>query len=160
MSNCCHPEEAVDLPPSLCPRSGSAGTPVARRTVEALLTEEASGRLAGGKYRFCPDGDCDVVYFGDDGSLFATGDLHVAVGHKLPFGARPVCYCFGESEASIRAEIEACGRSAAGERIRAHIAAGRCACEVRNPRGVCCLGDLAAAVDRVAAAGPGGNPAT
>jgi hypothetical protein len=30
--------------------------------------------------------------------------------------------------------------------------AGRCACEVRNPRGACCLGDVAAVVKRVAAA--------
>jgi hypothetical protein len=62
---------------------------------------------------------------------------------------RLVCHCFEESEASIRAEVEASGRSAAVERVRAHIAAGRCACTVRNPRGVCCLGELAAAVRRV-----------
>jgi len=63
--------------------------------------------------------------------------------------SQPLCYCFGESEASIRAEIEATGRSAAVERIREHIAAGRCACEIRNPRGACCLGDVTAAVKRV-----------
>ena len=68
---------------------------------------------------------------------------------KLPFGTRPVCYCFGESEASIRAEFEACRRSLAAERIREHITAGRCACELRNPRGTCCLGDVIAAVKRV-----------
>ena len=32
---------------------------------------------------------------------------------------------------------------------RAHIDAGRCAYEVRNPRGACYLGDLIAAVKRV-----------
>ncbi len=48
---------------------------------------------------------------------------------KLPFGSRPVCYCFGESEASIRAEVEANRRSLGVERIREHIPAGRCACE-------------------------------
>jgi hypothetical protein len=63
-------------------------------------------------------------------------------------GVNLVCYCFGESEASIRQEIETDGRSSAVARIRGHIAAGRCACEVKNPRGVCCLGDLIAAVRR------------
>ena len=32
------------------------------------------------------------------------------------------------------------------DRVRAHIAAGRCACEIRNPKGTCCLGDVIAAV--------------
>jgi hypothetical protein len=66
-------------------------------------------------------------------------------------GARLVCYCFGENEADIRREIEEHGASRAVERVRAHIAAGRCACELRNPRGVCCLGDVIAAVKRMAA---------
>jgi hypothetical protein len=39
-------------------------------------------------------------------------------------------------------EVEDSGRSGAIERVRAHIADRRCACDVRNPRGVCCLGDL------------------
>jgi hypothetical protein len=64
-------------------------------------------------------------------------------------GGRLVCYCFDESEASIRAELREHGRSGAVERIRARIAAHRCACEVRNPRGVCCLGDLMAVVARL-----------
>ena len=35
------------------------------------------------------------------------------------------------------------------ERVRAHIDAARFACELRNPRGACCLGDAIAAVKRV-----------
>jgi hypothetical protein len=34
----------------------------------------------------------------------------------------------------------------------AHIDADRCACDVRNPRGTCCISDLIAAVKRVEAA--------
>ena len=152
MSSRCSPATSVQPSANPCPRNGAIGRAVARETVKALLTERALRRLTSGEYRFCPDANCDVVYFDGNGSLFATQDLRVAVWQKLPFGARPVCYCFGESEASIRAEIEAGGRSAAAERIREHIAAGRCACEVRNPRGACCLGDVTAAVKRVESA--------
>jgi Zinc binding domain len=106
-------------------------------------------RLSPGEYRFCPDADCEVVYYGADEVRFATGDVRVGVWQKQPFGDRQVCYCFGESEGSIRAEIEADGHSSAAGRIREHIAAGRCACEIRNPRGACCLGDVMAAVERV-----------
>ena len=77
-----------------------------------------------------------------DGDRFTTADVRVPVWQKLPFGDRPICYCFGESEASIRSELECAGTSTAIERVRDHISAERCACEVRNPRGTCCLGDL------------------
>ena len=40
--------------------------------------------------------------------------------------------------------------TASSERVVAPFDARRCACEVRNPRGVCCLGDVAAAVKRIA----------
>ena len=132
-----------------CPQSGSAGVAVERQTVKALLTEQALARLEATEYRFCPDAHCEVVYFGGSGSQFGTADLRVPVWQKLPSGRGLVCYCFGESEASIQAEIELTGRCLAVQRIREHITAGRCACDVRNPRGTCCLGDVIAAVKRV-----------
>ena len=135
MSNRCCPAKASEPSASRCPASGSTGTAVDLQTVKALLTEQALGHLTIGDYRFCPEPTCDVVYFDGEGDRFATADIRVSVWQKQPFGSRPVCYCFGESETSIRAEFERDGRSLAPERIRDHITAGRCACELRNPRG-------------------------
>jgi hypothetical protein len=149
MSSCCCPEKPAQLTGRRCPQSGAIGSAVDRQTVKALLTEDALGRLAPGQYRFCPDAGCAVVYFDGEGRLFGVQDVRVPVWQKLAFGARPICYCFGESEASIRTELKSHGHSSAVERIRAHIAAGRCACEMRNPRGACCVGDIIAAVERV-----------
>ena len=61
-----------------------------------------------------------------------------------------ICYCFGETEAVMRTEMLRDGTTNAVHRVREHIEARRCACEVRNPRGVCCLGDLTQAVKRMA----------
>jgi len=149
MSSCCCPAKTDEAGASRCPTSGSAGSAVDRLTVKALLTESALRRLSAREYRFCPDAGCDVVYFGADGDPFTTADVRIPVWQKLPFGDRPICYCFGESEASIRSEFAASGASKAIERVREHIAAERCACDVRNPRGACCLGDVIAAVKRV-----------
>ena len=118
-------------------------------TVKALLTEPALSRLSAIDHRFCPDPTCDVVYFNALGECYRRQDLRVPVWQKEPFGTRLVCYCFGETEGTIRDEIERAGVSRAVERVREHIAARRCACDVRNPRGVCCLGDLIDAVKRV-----------
>jgi Zinc binding domain len=150
MSSYCCPEKSAKAGAApRCPESGSIGKVVERQTVKALLGESALQRLTPADYRFCPDATCGVVYFSDDGVRFTTGDVRVGVWQKLPFGARQMCYCFGETEASIRSEIEATGVSSAAARIREHIVAGRCACELRNPRGACCMGDVIAAVKRV-----------
>jgi hypothetical protein len=117
--------------------------------VKALLTESALRRFEPGAYRFCPDAECAVVYFDDAGNVFRKDDLRVPVWQKEPAGNRTICYCFGETESGIRAEIRHAGMSHAVQRVREHISAGRCGCEVRNPRGVCCLGDVTEAVKRM-----------
>ena len=153
MSNCCCSTSAPSLATNVakCPVSGNKGAPVDLQTVKALLTESALARLRVTDYRFCPDPDCDVVYFDSHGGRYTRTDVRVPVWQKEQFGARLVCYCFGETESGIRQELLEHGQSRAVERVRAHISARRCACEVRNPRGVCCLGDVSAAVKRVEA---------
>jgi hypothetical protein len=100
-------------------------------------------------YCFCACPACETVYFGDAGDRFGTGDLRVPVWQKQVSGDRLLCYCFGETESVIRDELLQHGRTDVVARIREHIAAQRCACDVRNPRGVCCLGDVMAAVKRL-----------
>ena len=150
-SDCCASYECPSDGAEFCPVSGTKGVKVEIQSVKAMLTESGLARVTADSYRFCPDSDCDIVYFAR-GHSYSTSDVRAAVWQKEPEGARTVCYCFGENEAEIRTEIDATGHSDAMDRVRQHIQAGRCACEVRNPRGVCCLGDVAAAVKRVAAA--------
>lgn len=129
-----------------CPSCGDRGAAVQVQTVKALLTDVALRRVQATHYWFCSEPSCAVVYFGDAGDHFGTRDLRVPVWQKEPSGARLLCYCFGETESAMRAETVARGRTVAVERIRDHIAARRCACDIRNPRGACCLGDVIAAV--------------
>jgi hypothetical protein len=121
-------------------------------TVKALLAESALARLNSTTFYFCADANCPIAYFAADGQRFEMSDLRARVWQKEPAGDRTICYCFGENERDIRAEIARDKASAAVKRVREHIAAHRCACEVRNPRGVCCLGDVTAAVERLTAA--------
>lgn len=114
-------------------------------TVKALLRPEALARLSVPVHRFCPTASCPVVYFGE-GETFDREEVAVPVFHKEPPGDRTVCYCFAISEADLRREIAETGGSAAGQRITAQVKAGRCACEIKNPQGSCCLGNVAAVV--------------
>jgi hypothetical protein len=152
MSDCCAAaKNTASCAPVVCRVCQTKGSAVEELTIKALLTEHALRRFESGSYRFCADESCDVVYFSETGATFTTEDIRVAVWHKEPPGHRLICYCFDETEAAIATELRRMGQSYAVERVRAHIAAQRCACEVRNPRGVCCLGDVIAAVERMRA---------
>lgn len=153
MANCCCAGLPTSTEPSSsCPVSHTPGKPVDLQTVKSLLCENGLRRLrTASPHRFCPEPDCDAVYFDEAGSVYRRADIRVRVWEKEPFGSRVLCYCFGENEADIQTEIMTTGRTDAVTRVRDHIAAGRCACEVRNPRGVCCLGDLMNAVKRLEA---------
>jgi hypothetical protein len=95
-----------------------------------------------------------VVYFGED-ETFRREDAAVAVFQKEPAGSRTLCYCFAVSEEDVRREIAETGRSTAGRRIADHVQAGRCACEIKNPQGSCCLGNVTAAEKALLAEAPG-----
>ena len=156
MTDCCG-LPAAEPDADACPACGEPGVAVQLQTVKALLTEVALRRIRPTQYRFCGCVGCEVVYFGHAGDRFGTDEIRVAVWQKHPPGARMLCYCFGESEAVIRAELGESRRAGVIDRIRQHIVAERCACEIRNPRGACCLGDVIAAVKRIEAETVGGR---
>ena len=58
----------------------------------------------------------------------------------------PLCYCFDYTRADIRRSIEKSGKSEIPERIKTEVQAGFCACEVKNPSGSCCLGEIGRAI--------------
>lgn len=110
--------------------------------MKALLHPKALMGLSAPQHRFCPTAGCMVVYFAV-GEVFGRGDLMVTVFQKESPGARTVCYCFAITEEDLRREIAQTGRSSASERITQLVKDERCACEVRNPQGNCCLGNVA-----------------
>jgi len=105
-------------------------------------------RMPSTQYYFCEARDCDVVYFALDpqAPIFRRDDLLVRVGVKEESDPIPVCYCFGFTRKDIENEIVETGRSTVAERISAEVNQGNCACEVKNPSGKCCLGNVARVV--------------
>ena len=108
-------------------------------------------RLSAPEHRFCQTVGCMVVYFGSD-EMFERGDLMVPVFQKESPGARTVCYCFAVTEEDMRRELTQTGRSSASEHITQLVKDARCACEVRNPQGSCCLGNVATVTKALKAA--------
>jgi hypothetical protein len=135
---------------ALCPVSRTIGSKVDLITVKAMLTGSALRRLEGQAYRFCQEPDCDIVYFDREAdSVFEKRDLEVRVGQKESDDLIPICYCFDITEADLRKGISAAGDTDIPAMITAEVRAGHCACEVKNPQGSCCLGNVSNALKRI-----------
>ncbi len=135
---------------NLCPECRERGKPVDSLTVKAMLSVSLA-QVRPVAYLFCGTTDCPVVYFSEDGEqTFTTAQVRERVQQKEPSsGDVFVCYCFRHTPDSIRAEWETTGRSTAIDAVNAGIRAGQCACDIRNPQGSCCLGNVRAVVKQV-----------
>lgn len=153
---CCCPPEAgssvCDLPAQNlerphratngCPVCGIKGKPVQGQTVKALLAVSLRA-VQDVAYLFCRTQTCPVVYFSLDGEqTFSTAQVRERVYQKEPDSDEVlVCYCFQHRVGEIRTAAPAV-QAAIVEDINIGINAGQCACDLRNPQGACCLGNV------------------
>jgi hypothetical protein len=156
-SSCCPSAEGatatragLEQPADVCPSCGHQGKPVDGQTVKALLAVSLL-QVTHQPYRFCPTPGCLVVYYSADGAqIFTIDQLRERVYHKESQTEEVlVCYCFRHTVASIREEIERTGHSTVVDEITQGTRRGYCACDIRNPQGSCCLGDVRALVKRL-----------
>jgi hypothetical protein len=144
--NCCSVAKQYTVGGSACPSCGIGGRVVADETIEAILEPaQALSLLAVGR-RFCGTPSCEIVYYGDDGRAVTKSEVPIRVGLKEREDPIPLCYCFGFSVADVRREIAKTGRCTIPAHITAEVRAGRCSCEITNPSGTCCLGEVNRAV--------------
>jgi hypothetical protein len=125
-----------------CPDCGQTGLPVQGQTVKALLSVSLRA-VRDADYLFCRTETCPVVYFSPDGrNSFTIGDVRERVYQKEPTATDvPICYCFRHTVGALRmGSAEA--RAAILDDINTGIEIGQCACDLRNPQGACCLGNV------------------
>ncbi|HSH38172.1 MAG TPA: hypothetical protein VK993_05245 [Chthoniobacterales bacterium] len=153
MSDCCSGESSSPAQASggsfvLCPNCRQPGRPVTAVTLKHMVQPEFLQAADKPGFLFCRTSDCVIVYFRSDGEALEKSDLRVRVGLKETADPVPVCYCFGFTERMLLEEIEETGQTTIPERIAAEMKADHCACEVRNPQGSCCFGNVKAAAKR------------
>ena len=129
-------------PEAFCPECKQKGKVVQGQTVKALLS--VSLRLIQDtEYYFCRTRSCPVVYYSADGkSTFTTLQLRERVYQKEPSADDVyVCYCFKHTVAEIRNASPESSDSIIKD-INTGIQTNQCACDLRNPQGSCCLGNV------------------
>ena len=160
---CCCPPEAgnavCDLPAqgfqrppraaNACPECGQTAKPVQGQTVKALLAVNLR-QVREVAHLFCRTQTCPVVYFSPDGAqTFTVEQVRERVYQKEPEADEVfVCYCFRYTVGQVRAASPE-GRRAIVDDVNAGINAGQCACDLRNPQGSCCLGNVRGLIKRL-----------
>lgn len=161
MSDCCavtpaaktnYIQSVSTVLPGTCPgcRDGG-GRIVEHRTMLQMLKPDRFEEMGNLEFNFCQDSSCLILYYSTDGTVkFTADDLREKVGLKMqgdPFAK--VCYCFGYTEGMIAEELKSTGQTTIPKKITQLTKTGMCACEVRNPAGVCCLGNVNKVVKRL-----------
>lgn len=144
MSDCCGNKENKNegceknsLPRKFnCPVNEKLYVEVDRKTILQHIKSPWKNPLHEDKYYFCDDPNCDIVYFGLNGTRINKTELRTIVGKKEADDDTLVCYCFGVSKSlavqnpDIKAYVT--------RQTKEH----NCACDIRNPSGRCCLKDF------------------
>ncbi len=139
MADCCAPK-GISKEERRCPSCRGEGAEVGRRTMKHWLKPERLFDIPEERFSFCTSGDCPVVYFSVEGSIYGLEDVRAPLGRdqKNPF----VCYCFAVTEEMIAGAVRSERTPPFSELIRGEVRDGSCACDVRNPSGRCCLGEV------------------
>jgi hypothetical protein len=88
---------------SRCPRCDSLGHPVGPQTLDARLAVDVRRVLSERAY-FCPDGQCDVVYYDDFGGMVKRASVPGPI--PIKDADAPLCACFGLTREEIERDVE------------------------------------------------------
>jgi hypothetical protein len=139
---CMRRDMATPITHPVCPRNGKVGQPVPRQTLQSLALLDLYD-LSATDYWFCDDPNCSIVYFDAEGMTVSADQIRVPIWQKQPDDPTvPVCYCRKITSKMIRDEVARTGQSAASAQVTAIVKAKRCACDLTNPQGTCCLGNV------------------
>jgi len=138
MSDCCSQTNTGKTVPKKqsCPINEQDYIRVPVKTILHHIKESWNCNLKDQGYYFCTDPDCDVVYFGEDGTQITTSSLRTRVGIKVKKTNAVICYCFGVSREDINNNANIKDFVIEQTKIK------NCSCETSNPSGRCCLKDF------------------
>jgi len=145
MSDCCASKEQntenIDI--ESCPSCNTKGNKLKIITLKSMLKPSVLDSLNPSlTHYFCSTIDCDVVYFDTEKKMYLKSEVKVSVHQKDDSHTVPVCYCFGWTKEKIKKHEEQELSPKPLEYIRENVKADRCGCEVNNPQGSCCMGNV------------------
>lgn len=140
--SCC--DDSVDKVSSVCKECGNIGKSIKEITIRSLVKESKLEDIKNPDgFYFCETPTCQCVYFNNIQQVYLhKEDVKVRVGVKETEDPIPVCYCFNWTKDKIFDQIKQQGYSTAIQEITTKVKAGECSCQIKNPSGKCCLGEV------------------
>lgn len=144
MEDCCRNIKEIKIEiGGDCPSCENKAKNVKLITLKSLLKPSALETLnTKANQYFCSNEDCEVVYFDTNNKKYLVSDIKVAVHQKDNLVTTPICYCFGWTKEKIKDYVVKKLTPNPVEHICENIKENRCGCEVNNPQGSCCLGNV------------------
>lgn len=128
---------------SVCPTCGKKGLEVQALTIRSLTRRgwPHYSEISDGFFCTNPE-DTTVYYFPSLPYTIDKEDVVDRIGAKEAEEPLYVCYCFRHTREEIESDFLHHGRSTIEDEIREKVNGKQCSCEVTNPNGRCCLGDV------------------
>ncbi|KMY50090.1 putative iron-sulfur cluster-binding metallochaperone [Peribacillus loiseleuriae] len=144
MEECCsNLREIENEINGVCPSCKNKAKKIKLITLKSLLKSPALETLnVKSNHYFCSSKDCDVVYFDTINKKYLVSDIKVAVHQKEGSTTTPICYCFDWTKEKVEKHVKQELTPKPIEHIRENVKEDRCGCEVNNPQGSCCLGNV------------------
>ena len=138
MNNCCSSENVLKKFPRKqpCPANQQEYILLPLKTVLHHIKFSWKANLKEQGYYFCNDPDCDIVYFGEDGTVIKKEELRTQIAAKQISENALICYCFGVRKADVD------NNDTIKDFVKEQTKIGNCSCETSNPSGRCCLKDF------------------
>jgi hypothetical protein len=134
MSNCCS-GDCSKTAAQACPECDVACKSVEMRTLYHQVSFPENQKITPGHYFFCSTKECPVGYFSTTGIIIPKRQLR----SYLEIQQDKLCYCFDIDAASYLSALSANKSEAIKGFVIQRTKSGECACQIRNPSGLCCL---------------------
>ncbi len=137
MSDCCGPNTSPQTR-QICPECGSTCKRVGMPTLYHQVRFPENQVIITDSYYFCPAKTCSIAYFSSAGNTIPKQYLrsYQAIQNDA------LCYCFGIDAAQYLSALNTLHAESIKDFVVQRTKAGECACEIRNPSGLCCLANF------------------
>lgn len=144
MASCCSvPQVEKISTDTKCPTCDQEGKQVELLTIRSMTRRDFPhyGELTKGFLCLNPD-DSTVYYFSNLGFTISQSDVVTDIGFKTNSNTKTICYCFRHTKQEIIDDYLINNESNIEMDVRKKVKEKLCTCEVSNPKGKCCLGDI------------------
>ncbi|PHR71083.1 MAG: hypothetical protein COA66_10200 [Arcobacter sp.] len=152
--NCCSAESKplftmIKPNDNICPSCNQKAKTVPVSAVSHFVNDDVKKHISSlDGFHFCNTPTCDVIYF-KKGQILKQSDVKFSIGIKENSKPATVCFCFNWSKERIEDQIRDSGTTTALEEIKEKVKNKACNCEVQNPKGKCCMGDVKKAIEDI-----------